>query len=302
MQFSLITPTYNRADCIADCISSVVIQHPDFSDFEHIIIDDGSNDNTSQILEYYEKEYDFIKVIRYERNSGVNYARNRGIEKACGEYIIFLDSDDTLNPGVLKNINYVVNNKKNYKHFLFSVSSNDTKLQFNTQVTFRNLLLEQIHGDYLHIVEGSILKQNKFFEEFRAFEYLNWLRIARETQPLLAVPTQAVTVKVRKVDSLSVRIYKSSDRNALIESFEARRLFLKLYGYELKSYSVKVFYKKVLLLFLIGLRANLYRNNISLITEYIHSLLLQKLILILLNNRFSSFLVKRIYFVKNSFE
>ena len=86
---SVIIPTYNSANYLPAAIESVLSQS--FQDFEVIVIDDGSTDNTAMVVRDYEPR------IRYfcQTNSGVSKARNRGIEESKGEYVAFLDSDDT---------------------------------------------------------------------------------------------------------------------------------------------------------------------------------------------------------------
>ena len=85
---SVIIPTYNRGWAIAEAIDSVLEQ--DFRDYELIVVDDGSTDNTSQILQSYGND---ITVI-YQSNQGVSAARNSGIAASAGQLIAFLDSDD----------------------------------------------------------------------------------------------------------------------------------------------------------------------------------------------------------------
>jgi glycosyltransferase involved in cell wall biosynthesis len=85
---SVIIPTYNRGWIIKEAIDSVMAQN--YRDFELIIVDDGSTDNTSDILNSYHGD---ILVFRQE-NRGVSAARNRGIVEASGRFIAFLDSDD----------------------------------------------------------------------------------------------------------------------------------------------------------------------------------------------------------------
>jgi glycosyltransferase involved in cell wall biosynthesis len=92
---SVIIPTYNRGWIIKEAIDSVLAQ--DFKDFELIVIDDGSTDNTLDILNSFECK---IKVLR-QNNRGVSAARNRGIAAASGRLIAFLDSDDLWLPGKL---------------------------------------------------------------------------------------------------------------------------------------------------------------------------------------------------------
>ncbi len=88
VQVSVIIPTYNRGRMLAEAIDSVLAQT--FTDFQLIVVDDGSTDNTTDILSAYQDE---IVCIRQE-NSGVSAARNRGINSASGDFIAFLDSDD----------------------------------------------------------------------------------------------------------------------------------------------------------------------------------------------------------------
>lgn len=89
--FSVIIPTYNRARCILDAVSSV--QSQTFSDFELLVIDDGSTDNTNDLLQAVEATDQRVKYV-YQNNSERSAARNHGIELANGRYICFLDSDD----------------------------------------------------------------------------------------------------------------------------------------------------------------------------------------------------------------
>jgi glycosyltransferase involved in cell wall biosynthesis len=87
-QVSVIIPTYNRGWIIKEAIDSVLAQ--DYKDFELIVVDDGSTDNTSGILASYGNN---IRV-HFQENKGVSAARNRGIAEASGQFIAFLDSDD----------------------------------------------------------------------------------------------------------------------------------------------------------------------------------------------------------------
>ncbi len=89
--FSVVIPTYNRAKSIEEAVRSVLDQT--FRDFELIVIDDGSTDNTSEILKPITEEDKRLKYV-YQENAERSAARNHGIELSKGEYICFLDSDD----------------------------------------------------------------------------------------------------------------------------------------------------------------------------------------------------------------
>lgn len=98
MFFSIVIPAYNAEEYIERCINSILRET--FIDYEIIIVDDGSTDQTFKFIESYSNKHDSIKAYK-KINSGVSAARNFGMKKSIGEYLIFLDSDDWINPGYL---------------------------------------------------------------------------------------------------------------------------------------------------------------------------------------------------------
>jgi glycosyltransferase involved in cell wall biosynthesis len=98
-EISIIVPVYNVEKYLEKCISSILEQS--FTDYELVLVDDGSKDNSGKICDGY-KGRDFrIKVIHQE-NSGLSAARNTGIDIFKGEYITFIDSDDFIHPNMLE--------------------------------------------------------------------------------------------------------------------------------------------------------------------------------------------------------
>lgn len=93
IKVSVIIPVYNVETYISKCISSVIEQN--YKNIEIILIDDGSQDSSGKILDEYEKKDDRITVI-HQKNKGVSAARNRGLELASGDYVVFVDGDDSL--------------------------------------------------------------------------------------------------------------------------------------------------------------------------------------------------------------
>ena len=95
VSLSIIIPAYNVAGYIEVCLDSILAQT--FADFEVIIVDDGSSDATGEITDRYAYMDSRIKVI-HQRNAGVSAARNTGIAAAHGEYFLFFDGDDFIEP------------------------------------------------------------------------------------------------------------------------------------------------------------------------------------------------------------
>ena len=96
---SVIVPVYNVEDYLDDCLTSLINQT--FKDIEIICVNDGSTDNSLNMLNEYASKDDRIKVFSKE-NSGPGPTRNYGLDQACGEYVLFLDSDDWLDLDAIK--------------------------------------------------------------------------------------------------------------------------------------------------------------------------------------------------------
>ena len=102
-QLSIIIPVYNVERYVADCIESLLRQT--FVDWEAIIVDDGSTDKSGDICDSYAKKDARIKVF-HQKNKGVSAARNFGLSLAKGDFIIFIDSDDSVRQTFLSNFSY----------------------------------------------------------------------------------------------------------------------------------------------------------------------------------------------------
>lgn len=104
--FSVIVPVYNAEKYLADCMGSVLRQ--DFSDYEIVLVNDGSQDGSGQICDAYRAKYpDRIRVLHKE-NQGQLSARLAGLRLAVGQYICFLDSDDCLADNALRKLHQVI--------------------------------------------------------------------------------------------------------------------------------------------------------------------------------------------------
>ena len=94
-QLSIILPVYNVEKYILPCLNSLYSQNMNEDDYEIIIVNDGSRDHSMEIIDEITKQHNNIIIINQE-NQGVSIARNNGLKKACGEYVLFVDSDDIL--------------------------------------------------------------------------------------------------------------------------------------------------------------------------------------------------------------
>ena len=95
-RISIIIPVYNSAKYLRKCLDSVFSQT--YNDYEVIAINDGSADNSLGILNEYAKQHKNLKIIDNVINLGAGISRNRGIELATGDYVMFVDSDDYILP------------------------------------------------------------------------------------------------------------------------------------------------------------------------------------------------------------
>ncbi|MBZ6014020.1 glycosyltransferase family 2 protein [Leuconostoc gelidum subsp. gelidum] len=107
-QISIIMPVYNTKSYLEDSVDSVLQQT--YDNWELIIVDDGSEDGSSVLLDNLAKRHgDYRLKVFHEKNHGLSAARNFGISKAKGEFVIFLDSDDMFEDNLLKSINQSIN-------------------------------------------------------------------------------------------------------------------------------------------------------------------------------------------------
>ena len=112
--FSVIMPVYNCENYLKEAIDSVINQTLNFERYvQLVIIDDGSTDNSLEIINQYKKEYPNNIVVISKKHEGVSHSRNLGMAHAIGKYISFLDSDDYLSKNALKHVNALF--KKHHK-------------------------------------------------------------------------------------------------------------------------------------------------------------------------------------------
>ncbi|MBQ1503697.1 MAG: glycosyltransferase [Clostridia bacterium] len=103
VKLSIIVPVFNVGTYLAECLDSLTQQDVPKTEYEIICVDDGSSDGSGEILDGYARRFENIAVI-HKKNGGVSSARNAGLDRASGEYVWFVDSDDFIASGALRDI------------------------------------------------------------------------------------------------------------------------------------------------------------------------------------------------------
>lgn len=176
---SVIIPAFNASETIISCLNSVILQT--YSNIEIIIIDDGSTDNTLDIVKEY-KEIENITNLQIvsQINSGPSAARNLGIKMATGEFIAFLDSDDTWTLNKIEKQIQVFQSKKN-AILVGTLTKYITSKKLIEQISFKKLLRKNYFSTPTVICKSDVLKEFQFNHKQKYSEdYRLWLQIAEK--------------------------------------------------------------------------------------------------------------------------
>ena len=187
-KISIILPVYNSGKTLDRCICSILIQS--YKNFELIIINDSSKDNSGQIINKYLRKDNRIILINNNENKGVSKSRNLGIEKATGELITFIDSDDYYENDALKKMcDMITENNVDAVRFSFNriEENNKSSIIYNTKyantilkkediVLFESDLINNRLQAYLWllITKTDIAKKIKFDENLGMMEDTLW--------------------------------------------------------------------------------------------------------------------------------
>lgn len=187
-EISIIIPVFNTAKYLSACLQSVVVQS--FGNFEIIIVNDGSTDASSDIIQKFMNADNRIKVINQE-NKGLSEARNTGLRNATGRYVTFLDSDDAIAPNFLERMLIVAKATKcpvvccnkfcfkdgtdiscySLRPSIFGKNANITVM--SSEKAIRNALYQNDKPDYsawnklytTQLWQGRAFPEGKFFED-----------------------------------------------------------------------------------------------------------------------------------------
>lgn len=228
---SIITPAYNAAAYIAETIESVLAQT--YTNWEMLIVNDCSKDNTAEIVESYAKKDKRIKLINLKQNSGVAAARNTAIKNAKGRYIAFLDSDDLWKKEKLqKQIQFIQQNGyaftfTSYEHFKEIKENIQNQVQIPKSLNYNQALKGNQIGCLTVMLDKKQIP-NIHFTKQKHEDYILWLNILK--QGITAYGIQESLALYRTGNSKSIsgnkmqsalwtwKVYRESQKFSMLKS------------------------------------------------------------------------------------
>jgi len=185
-EVSVVVPTYNRASVLPRCLNSITNQT--FKNFEIIVVDDCSTDNTKQVTQEYDEER--LEYIRHNKNKGGAVARNTGIEAASGQYTAFLDSDDEWLPKKLEKQMEVFNNGSDQVGAVYTghyIIDSNSRRQGRPPTARGDIYEKQLMYDQVNPTSTVVVKKccfedaGKFDPDLPARQdYDLWIRLSEE--------------------------------------------------------------------------------------------------------------------------
>lgn len=184
MYFSVVIPVYNVENYLKECVNSILVQT--YSDFELILVDDGSKDLSGKICDEYAAKDSRVKVIHKE-NGGQSTARNAGTRAASGEYIIYLDSDDKISDSNflmdVRNVSkgYDIVKYRYCKYYPDKLDDCHISMSGLQQLSKADLIYELVRRDaffcsaWSKAIRLELLKENNIsFDENLCCEDMDW--------------------------------------------------------------------------------------------------------------------------------
>lgn len=233
---SIIMPAYNCADFIGNAIESVIAQT--YQNWELIIIDDCSTDNTLQIIKNYLRKDSRIKYYKLSRNSGAAVARNKAIDMANGKYMAFLDSDDVWFPEKLtKQIEFMKENGYNFTCTSYTKIDEQGK-DLNRIIKARKKsdydgVLKTCPGNSTVVYDVEKLGKFKSPDIKKRNDYVMWLQVIKKGKYLygLEEPLSSHRIRTNSISSNKFnlvgyhwKVYRSIEKLSLLKS-----IYLVLY-------------------------------------------------------------------------
>lgn len=262
-KFSIIIPVYNVEKYIDSCLKSVMNQT--FKDYEVIVVNDGTKDNSMDIV----KKYD-VKVIE-QKNQGLSAARNTGVKHAKGDYLIFLDSDDSWNKDLLKELSKSIKNNPDVVRFQIqeTYENSDDVKPFNEQ-SFEDKngveafkIISSYHfieNAWCYAIRRDYYKKNKFTfkvgtihedygltpliiikaEKVNSIEYIGYNYLQRQGSIMSSTAYEKIQKRVGDMYEhylfLISEIDKTKLESKVFKSYAANNILLKLFELNKEDY------------------------------------------------------------------
>jgi len=226
MLVSVITPNYNAADFLERCVLSVAGQG--IESLEHIIIDDGSSDNSKEILEKLVQDHGHLKVV-YQKNQGAGVARNFGINEARGRFISFLDADDYWLENKLKSqISFMESKDIAFSYGDYFIESNESKRRkfiAPESLNFKDLLTDCPIGCLTVCYDTDKIGKCYMPEVRRGQDWALWLLILKKGIVAEKYPGLYATYTVNSESLSSNKIKKAKNIYNIYRSVFGYNLF-----------------------------------------------------------------------------
>lgn len=243
MKYTVITPVFNREDCVERCLESVTRNIGERDDVEHIVVDDGSSDETPAIINKYADLHPHVHCIFFPHNQGVNAARNVAIASAKGKFCIILDSDDYWDDNALFFIDETVSCHPEILHFCFS--TNDMQIVYSQTpllvgksecvLSFEDFLLGRVNGDFVHVMNTDVIKKHPFNEELRIYEGVFFLAFYKEAKSILFV-NKVVTHRERSRKDSVTRETIRTNKIIILRKIKAQEILIERYAADFNKY------------------------------------------------------------------
>lgn len=241
---SVIMPSYGSEKFISKSIDSVLLQT--YDNWELIIIDDCSPDESNKIIKEYLSKYSRIKFVKLEKNSGAAVARNKGIEIAKGRFIAFLDSDDLWLPEKLeKQISFMKDNDLAFTYSSYmlvdEMDKNIGKFIIKPKISYSSMLKTCSVGCLTAIYDSDKLEKVYMPLILKRQDYGTWLKILKNIKTAKGILEPLAIYRIRSNSLSSNKLKASVYQWKIYREVEKLDVFRSLYYFI--NYAINGFLK-----------------------------------------------------------
>lgn len=229
---SIVTPSYNSSSFILQTLKSAASQT--FNNWEMIIVDDCSFDNSAEVIQQYASQDTRIKLIQLEKNSGAAVARNTAIEASSGRFIAFLDSDDLWHPEKLeKQINFMLEKDIAFSYSAYEkVDENGVPFQVMgvpEKTSYNDLLKTCVIGCLTAIYDTQKLGKVYMPTNTKREDFATWLNILKKVDYAYGMPEVLAQYRVYENQTSSKKVSMAKENWRLYRDLENLNIFQASY-------------------------------------------------------------------------